>query len=234
MNNSEAILNNKLTPNQLNALRVFGRRGKTPSLASKEIYKTFWGKLNIPLDVKYKSIECLFSTPYKKYELEIGYGDGNRLSHQLIKNRDTAYIGIEPYNSGIVKLLKNAKKENTHNRLRLGKMAESIIPLLPDNCLDSIYILFPDPWAKRKHWQRRVINSQNLNHCQRILKPNRRLVIATDDDTYSAWIIRHIQRDWQWNPLSWNVAPDDWKVTKYQKKAMLAGRQTVYFNLLSQ
>lgn len=232
-NQSEKILHNNLNPNQLNVLRVFGRRGKTPSLSSKKIFTEYWHKLNISEVTNHTKIENLFSSPSKRYELEIGYGDGKRLATKLVENPDTAFIGIEPYKSGIIKLLKSVKKENTWNRLRLGKMAESILPILPNNCLDSIYILFPDPWQKRKHWQRRVISPINLKHCQRILKPKKNLVIATDDDTYSAWIIRHIKNDWHWNPLSWNIPPIGWEMTKYQKKALLVGRQTVYFNLVS-
>lgn len=169
--------------------------------------------------------------------LEIGFGFGDFTFEKAQKNPDTLFFGSEPHLNGVVNLLakleveplSNLKISTTDSRLLLAKF--------PDKFFDQIFILFPDPWPKFKHFKRRLINQEFLDE---ILSPKMKngskLTIATDHDSYKTWILSEISnsKKFTWSANSkkdWQIFPSDWVVTKYQKKAEREGRTSVIFNL---
>lgn len=169
--------------------------------------------------------------------LEIGFGFGDFLFNNAQNNPDQNFYGFEPHINGIVNLLKFLETQPLNNL----KISDSDIRLslnkFPDNFFDKIYILFPDPWPKVKHYKRRLINLDFLDNILfPKMKKNADLIIATDHDSYKIWIFSQIlnSKNFSWPAKSkkdWQEFPNDWKITKYQKKAQIEGRDSIIIKL---
>jgi tRNA (guanine-N7-)-methyltransferase len=107
---------------------------------------------------------------YKKLALEIGFGGGEHLLAQAEHNPDTLFIGCEPYINGVAKCLAGIDEQKISNIRLYTRDARELIEALPDACLDSVFILFPDPWPKLRHNKRRLVSAQTLSMLARTHK----------------------------------------------------------------
>lgn len=175
--------------------------------------------------------------PFSKISLEIGFGFGDFLYEKARQNPDTLFFGSEPHINGVVNVLSKLEQNPLPN-LKISKQdVRLLLSEFPDRIFDQILILFPDPWPKSKHFKRRLINVELLDE---VLSPKMKdgsnLTIATDHDSYKIWILAEIMRSakFSWDANSkkdWQIFPQDWIETKYQKKAANEGRTSVIFNL---
>ena len=109
-----------------------------------------------------------------------------------------------------------------------------LFSLLPSASFDKIFLLFPDPWPKTRHANRRFVNPDNLRELARLLKKGGILKIATDHPVYKKWTldVMHRNKDFRWTAKcsdDWRYPPADWFETKYQRKAIREGRRPVFF-----
>jgi tRNA (guanine-N7-)-methyltransferase len=165
--------------------------------------------------------------------LEIGFGFGDFLFEKAKNNSDKNFFGFEPHLNGVVNLLGKLEKEPLKNIQIATKDVRPALEEFSDNFFDEVYILFPDPWPKFKHFKRRLINKNFLDE---VLAPkvrmSSRLTIATDHDSYKIWILKELleSKKFSWLAKSkndWQIFPNDWTVTKYQKKAAQEGRTSI-------
>jgi tRNA (guanine-N7-)-methyltransferase len=118
--------------------------------------------------------------------LEIGFGGGEHLVAQAAANPDTRFIGVEPFLNGVASCLRHIEENGVTNvRLHQGD-ARDVLARLPDAMLDRVDILFPDPWPKKRHWKRRLIQSEFVAELARILKAGGHVRFATDWANYAA------------------------------------------------
>jgi tRNA (guanine-N7-)-methyltransferase len=104
---------------------------------------------------------------------------------------------------------------------------------LSDNSLDGLYILNPDPWHKKRHHKRRIVNRNNLEVFSRILKPGGQLICSTDVPYLAEWMITEtmIHGGFEWQAKSrtdWSTPPDDWTHTAYESKRAKGADKMVY------
>lgn len=169
--------------------------------------------------------------------LEIGFGGGEHLLQQARANPDVLLIGCEPYEDGVIKVLSAIEAEELKNvRVHMGDVRDILRQLAPGS-LARAFILFPDPWPKRKHRKRRLVNSLLLDLLARALKPKTELRIATDIGDYARTMLEAFRSEprfrWQAeSPSDWRLQPSDWVQTKYEAKATEAGRRRYYFRFL--
>ncbi len=174
---------------------------------------------------------------YNKTSLEIGFGFGDFLFEKAKNNPDTLFVGSEPHLNGVINLLSKLQKEPLDN-VKISKQdIRILLENFPESFFDEIYILFPDPWPKLKHFKRRLINTNFLDFLSKKIKPTGKLIIATDHDSYKTWILSAISenKNFKWlaeSKKDWQIFPDWWIETKYQKKAAREGRISVIFNLI--
>ena len=186
-----------------------------------------------PMSSRIDDLATLFPRPVNALHLEIGFGGGEHLTNQADLNRDVGFIGVEPFINGMAKMLGTIEDHQLENVRLYDDDASQLLDWLPDNCLDRIDLLYPDPWPKKRHWKRRFISQNNLDRFVRVLKPGGRFRFASDIDTYINWTLQHIDAQRQLNWLAqtasdWQSPWDGWTRTRYEAKAIREGRPPAY------
>jgi len=176
---------------------------------------------------------CLFPDRPSTVWLEIGFGGGEHLAAEAIAQPNSGYIGCEIFLNGIAKALALTEKHQLRNVRLYNCDAGKIIAALPPECLAGAYLLYPDPWPKRRHHKRRFLSGGMLARLARVLRPGAELRFATDIDANAAWSLAQVLRspDFAWVPLAasdWQKPWDGWTSTRYEAKALREGRRPVY------
>ena len=177
----------------------------------------------------------LFTHNPRKLYLEIGFGGGEHLAMVAKNHPENAYIGAEPFLNGVSSFLKYCQNEALKNvriwpddiRLQLSSW--------PNECLDGIFIMFPDPWPKIRHSSRRIINKDILAAFASLIKLGGSLRMASDHASAKNWILSGMLEnpyfDWTAeSPDDWNVQPLDCPETRYMRKALKEGRRPAWFD----
>ena len=170
----------------------------------------------------------------KRVFLEIGFGGGEHLVWQARANPGVTLIGCEPFEDGVVKVLDLIDRDKLDNiRLHMGD-ARDVLRWLPDASISRAFILFPDPWPKRKHQKRRLVNPSTLALLARVLKPGAELRFGTDIGDYARSALEAFEHEprFRWlaeRPSDWRIRPADWPETRYEQKAERECRVRYYF-----
>ena len=174
----------------------------------------------------------LFS-PGRELWLEIGFGGGEHLLARAAANPDIGFIGCEPFVNGVAKLLTGVEAAGIENiRVHMDD-ATALIESAPDAAFSKIYLLYPDPWPKRRQQKRRFVSEANIAALARALKPGGELRFATDIDDYAGWTLRRFLASplfvWQAETADdWRTPWQGWAPTRYEAKARAAGRGSAY------
>jgi tRNA (guanine-N7-)-methyltransferase len=178
-----------------------------------------------------------FAVPVAALWLEVGFGGGEHALAQVAANPDVALIAAEVFENGLCSLLSRVVPEGGEatapvpDNLRLWDQdARTLIRALPDGCLDRLFLLFPDPWPKSRHAKRRFVHPAFLPELARVLRPGAEWRIASDDPTYQAWVadVLAAQQFFAVPPPA-TSRPDGWPPTRYEAKALAAGRAPLYW-----
>ena len=176
---------------------------------------------------------ALFPRPVSETWLEIGFGGGEHLAAQARLNPGTGIIGCEPFVNGVVKLLRTVDEEELDTVRFWDRDAMELLPRLPDASIGRVFLLYPDPWPKRRQRKRRFVSEGSLAEIARVLKDGGVFRFASDIDDYAGWTLARAARC---PDLAWTAArADDWRQpfpgwpgTRYEAKAIAAGRRPTY------
>jgi len=177
--------------------------------------------------------ERLFPFVPREIHLEIGFGGGEHLAARAREAPDVGFLGCEPFLNGVAKLLATIDAEGLDNvRVRTGD-ARILLDQLPPASLSRIYILYPDPWPKRRQTKRRFISGETIGELSRVLKIGGEVRFATDIDDYAGWTLhRFLTADsFEWLAAKaddWRLPWADWAPTRYEVKARAEGRPSAY------
>lgn len=242
-----------LSNNQETALslpKFFGRRkGRVVRKAKQYLLDNLLPQMKIS-DVNDFSDSQFFADDGKERCLEIGFGDGQHLYGQAKNNPDTLYVGVEVFQNGVANLLSliSGIKDGDclPEKVSLADFGVTNVRVydddvrllfknIPDGFFDKVFLLFPDPWPKKKHSGRRFVNPDNLAEVARVLKKGGLFRIATDHPVYKRHVLRTMYEcsDFYWIAKcgdDWRKEPVDWVKTKYQQKALREGRRPVFFD----
>ncbi len=175
----------------------------------------------------------LFKGQIREVWLEIGFGGGEHLLHQARTNPDVGIIGCEPFIDGVVKVVDGAITRGLDNILIHSDDARDVLNWLPDEVITRTFVLFPDPWPKKRHTKRRLVNISLLVDVARVMAPAGELRLATDIGDYAKHMLQAIRRQgsFEWTahqPANWRVRPPDWPDTRYENKAIREGRRCYF------
>ena len=214
-------------------LPFYGRRkGRPLSNNSKRLLEELLPEYLVPDNTADPAV--LFANNPRKLYLEIGFGGGEHLAMVAKNHPQNAYIGAEPFLNGVSSFLKYCQNEELKNvRIWPDDIRLQLLSW-PKECLDGIFIMFPDPWPKIKHSNRRIINKDNLASFARLIKAGGSLRMASDHACAKNWILSEILENpyFEWlveSSEDWNVRPKDWPETRYMRKALKEGRRPAWF-----
>lgn len=123
--------------------------------------------------------------------LEVGFGSGCSLAVLAQQRREADFIGIETFKPGIGSLLQRIEEEQLANiRIYYGDAVDVLEKCIPDHSLQGIHIFFPDPWPKRRHHKRRLIQAAFVSQAAQKLKKSGCLQLATDWQDYAKEMMR--------------------------------------------
>lgn len=157
--------------------------------------------------------------------LEIGFGGGEHLVAQAVANPDARFIGVEPFLNGVASCLRHIEESGVTNvRLHQGD-AREVLAQLADASLDRVDILFPDPWPKKRHHKRRLIQPHFVDELARVLNPGGAVRFATDWANYAAWTLEIFMREprFVWaaeRAADWRTPWPGHVTTRYQQKRL--------------
>ncbi|GHT88619.1 tRNA (guanine-N(7)-)-methyltransferase [Alphaproteobacteria bacterium] len=158
--------------------------------------------------------------------LEIGFGSGEHIAQMALSNSTGLYIGCEPFINGVASLLAKIEANNIKNILIHQGDARQFIKQIPESSIAGAFLLFPDPWHKRRHIERRFIKEKTIIEMARILKSNACWRIATDHDEYQKWLLKNFNLENIVSIFSYKLfdnatrLPEEtWPKTRYEKKA---------------
>lgn len=164
--------------------------------------------------------------------LEIGFGYGESIAERAKNNKNIKYIGCEIYTKGVLNLINLMENNKTDNIQIFNGDARLLFETLPDNSLDMVFILFSDPWPKKKQRKRRIISDDFLVLLSQKIKIGGSLFFASDIENYVEWTIEKVNNNECFKKLFDNegmmIEPKWWVKTKYQEKAIREGRKSCF------
>ncbi|WP_323770641.1 tRNA (guanosine(46)-N7)-methyltransferase TrmB [Antarctobacter sp.] len=164
--------------------------------------------------------------------LEIGFGGGEHLVHQAVQNPGVGLIGAEPFINVVAMLLGKIRDAGVQNLRVYPGDARNLFDVLPDQSVSKAFLLYPDPWPKKKHHRRRFVTAEHLEPLHRVLKPGAEFRVATDIPDYVRQTLIEVPKaGFEWladGPADWRDPWGDWHSTRYEQKALRAGRVPHY------
>lgn len=165
----------------------------------------------------------LFADPSKPVIIEIGFGMGTSTEIIARERKDYNYLCLEVYLQGFVRLLKAVGEEKMPNiKLMRFNAVDVLEHMIPDNSIDGFHIFFPDPWPKKKHHKRRLIQKDFVNLLAKKLKKGGYLYLVTDWEEYAEWMIEILSgEELLFNPYECYAPPREWRPrTKFEQKGL--------------
>lgn len=152
---------------------------------------------------------------------EIGFGMGGSLVQMAIENPDKNYLGVEVHKAGVGNILYEIEHQQISNLLIMSHDAIEILEnMVADESLAGMQIYFPDPWHKKKHNKRRIVNQSNIDLFAKKLKEKGILHYASDWLPYAEEVLELLEGDSKYNNLYDGFAPrPEWRpLTKFEKR----------------
>lgn len=169
------------------------------SSAQKAALKTLWPIYGLDLQE-----QTNFKNIFPKVGplvLEIGFGNGDTLITLAKTYPEKNFIGIEVHKPGVGALLLKLKTFELHNVRIFSHDALEVLQTIPDESLEAVYLLFPDPWPKRRHHKRRIVQPHFVELIQRKLKVLGKFHLATDWEDYAHQISNILSQNPNLKPL---------------------------------
>jgi tRNA (guanine-N7-)-methyltransferase len=164
--------------------------------------------------------------------LEIGFGGGEHMVHMAGANPDVEMIGCEPFMNGVAMLLGKIRRLGTQNVSVYPGDVRDLFDVLPDASVARAFLLYPDPWPKKRHHRRRFVTPEHLQPLARVLQPGAIFRVATDIPDYVRQTLIEVPRHgFEWlaeTADDWRQPWGDWISTRYEQKALREGRTPHY------
>ena len=167
--------------------------------------------------------------------LELGFGRGELLLDLAEASPGRAFLGVEISRKRVEKVARRAEKRALANVFLLHAPAEFALErVLPPGCVEECWIHCPDPWPKKRHWRRRLVQAPLVERLAAALAPGALLHLSTDHPGYRDWIAEVMAaQPWFVNlhaPAPWSAAPPPRRATAYESEWREAGREIAYFD----
>lgn len=223
-------------PGHHRSVRSFVRRTGRMTAGQERALRELWPVMGIDFGAQPLEAENVFGRDAPRV-LEIGFGNGETLVEQAVANPDRDYIGIEVHEPGLGHCLMHAEAAGIANlRLICHDALEVLAEQVPDAWLARINLYFPDPWPKKRHHKRRIVNGAFLSLCALKLKTSGHLHIATDWANYAEHIDEVIAQSQNFAVADRRQhdgsAPLERPNTKFERRGLRKGHEIVDWKLI--
>ena len=190
----------------------------------------------VPDDDGRVDLEALFGEQPERLWLEVGIGAGEHLAWQGEANPDVRLIGAEFFLNGVASAVRHLHDQNLSNVRIMHGDGRVLVEGVPEGSVERAFVLHPDPWPKKRHWERRIIQPAMMDALARAIRPGGELRLATDHADYQPWMTRialaHPKFRWTAQTADdWRRRSADWPQTRYEAKAVREGRKPLYLTL---
>lgn len=180
----------------------------------------------IPFQSQWLDLDAAFGRADSPKILEIGFGMGESTAHIAEKHPQIDYLGVEVHTPGVGSLLKQIGERGLNNlRIIQHDAVEVLNQMIADGSLDGVHIFFPDPWHKKRHHKRRLIQAPFIDLLSRKLKAGAYLHVATDWQEYAEWVLEILQAAPQLQNTAADYAPKPAyrPLTKFENRGLKLG-----------
>jgi tRNA (guanine-N7-)-methyltransferase len=201
------------------------RQGRITAAQTKAIQDNFQ-KHAVNFENKIINFGDIFKNKDSDLILEIGFGMGTSTAEIAKSNLNKNYVAIEVHSPGVGNLLKLIQEGDIRNlKIIQHDAVEVLNVMIKNDSLDGIHIFFPDPWPKKRHHKRRLIQSNLLKLIAQKIKKSGYLHIATDWEDYALWIIDLLDKEDSLEKTSDDFfkKPDYRPLTKYENRGIKLG-----------
>jgi len=217
----------KLAQQYMRPIRSFVRREGRMTPSQERAFNILWQQYGLELQNQRLDYQQIFGRT-APCVLEIGFGMGQSLLQQAQQNPHQDYLGIEVHRPGVGALLAGIEKYNLQNiRIFCADAVEVLKQCIPDASLDLIQIFFPDPWPKRRHHKRRLIQADLVNLLHNKLKFMAKLHLATDWQDYADQMLTVLSDASGWKNLAgenqFSPRPPERPLTKFEQRGEKLG-----------
>lgn len=169
-------------------IRSYVRREGRLTAGQRRALEVSWPLYGLEFDGQPVDFDAVFNRTAPKV-LEIGFGNGESLVTQARENRDIDFVGIEVHRPGVGHLLQLLERDELSNvRIGCRDAVEVLSTSVPDDTFRQISIFFPDPWPKKRHHKRRLLQTQLVELLGSKLQRNGTLHVATDWADYAHFV----------------------------------------------
>ena len=228
---SDSGLTAKVPPGR-RRIRSFVTRATRMSQGQQKAYDKWADTYCLPFRKETLRLEEVF--PEGPLVLEIGFGMGTATAAMADRNREVNYLGIEVHRPGVGKLLSEIERLNLSNIRIINFDAVSVLEeMIPDEVFSGVHIFFPDPWHKKKHHKRRLIQDDFIRLLLPKVKPGGYIYCVTDWEEYGEQMVRVLSgfSGLEPGPEGGSVSPVWRPETKFERKGISKNHsiKEVYF-----
>lgn len=207
-------------------IRSFVRREGRMTSAQKQALEMCWPTYGIEMQAEPIDLDAIFERSAPRV-LDIGFGMGESLIAQARAHPEIDFVGVEVYRTGVGCLLHQCQQQGIHNiRVICHDVVDVLQQMIPENSFAGIMVFFPDPWPKKRHHKRRLLQASNLHLFASKVQPQGYLHIATDWQPYADAIVETMVDVAVWQPMEKERAQtliEQRANTKYERRGERLG-----------
>ncbi|MBE6347567.1 MAG: tRNA (guanosine(46)-N7)-methyltransferase TrmB [Spirochaetaceae bacterium] len=208
-------------------IKTFVLRASRMTDSQKRDYETLSTRWCIPFEKKPLNFADIFNNS-NPVVVEIGFGMGAATAIIAEQNPNINYLGLEVHTPGVGRLLGNIRDKNLQNLLIVEHDAMEVLEyMIPDNSVSGFHVFFPDPWPKKKHHKRRLMQRPRTNLLSQKLYEGGYVYMATDWEPYAEFALEELSLTENLKNKYEGYAPHQtWRPeTKFEHKGLLAERK---------
>ncbi len=207
-------------------IRSFVTRPGRLTKGQQQALALHWQTYGLEMPTKELDLQAIFQRDNPKI-LEIGYGMGKSLITMAENTPEQDFIGIEVHTPGVGALIALAQEKSITNLKTLHGDAIEVMQHIPSNSLQRVQLFFPDPWHKKRHNKRRIVNEDFAESVRRILKIGGQLHMATDWEPYMQHMLEIMDNQNAYKNIAGNghslARPDYRPLTKFELRGEQKG-----------
>lgn len=210
-------------------VRSFVRRAGRVTSAQARALAELWPRFGVETPEGQLDLQAVFGRDAPRI-CEVGFGDGQALAELALRQPENDFIGIEVHEPGIGHLLLNIERHGLQNvRIIRHDATDVLESWLPTGSLDRVHVFFPDPWPKKRHHKRRLIQPDFIGSLARAIRPGGILHMATDWEPYAEQMRDVADASAQFDNLSgagcYSGDRADRPETKFERRGLRLGHE---------